>query len=407
MSTNILDTIDARELGKELQAARKSRGMTQEEAARVIDVTRTTVTAIEKGERRVKANELIRLAQAYGRQISDFVRPRPSLELMSIRLRGPAWLSEGDQQQLEQSVETLREYARDYLELEQITDTSLTRKYPPEYPTAGNSVQQVAESIAIQERNRLGLGDGPVPMLRDILEQDVGMRIFYLLLQPSSVSAVYFYAEPLGACIGVNAQHPEERRRWSLAHDYGHFLVARHKSRVSFLSVYQRVPEEERLVDAFAMCFLMPTSSVIRRVNDIKQATGKFTPADLMVQAHYYGVSVEAFTRRLEGMKLLATGVWEHLKERGLKVHEARQQLELERIPSRDNPLPVRYQLLAVDAFSRDRITEGQLARFLHVDRLEARRIAETLREQLPYVANAKGESDDAMQSSIVQEMHD
>src|SRR5438876_10977583 len=119
MSTNILETIDMRNLGKELQAARRSRGMTQEEAARVIDVTRTTMTAIKKGERRVRANELIRLAQAYGRQISDFVRPRPQFDLMSVRLREPAWLSEDDQKLLEQSAEVLRDLARDYLELEQ------------------------------------------------------------------------------------------------------------------------------------------------------------------------------------------------------------------------------------------------------------------------------------------------
>jgi hypothetical protein len=42
--------------------------------------------------------------------------------------------------------------------------------------------------------------------------------------------------------------------------------------------------------------------------------------------------------------------------------------------------LPIRYQYLAVDAFDRALITEGQFARFLRVDRLEARQIAELLR---------------------------
>ncbi len=73
MDTNILDTIDMRELGKGLQQARIKQGMTQEDAAKVIDVARTTITAIEKGERRIKAGELIKLAQAFGRQVSDFV----------------------------------------------------------------------------------------------------------------------------------------------------------------------------------------------------------------------------------------------------------------------------------------------------------------------------------------------
>jgi DNA-binding XRE family transcriptional regulator len=48
MNKNILDTIDMRVLGKELQHARTKRELTQEEAAKVIDVARTTLTAIRK-----------------------------------------------------------------------------------------------------------------------------------------------------------------------------------------------------------------------------------------------------------------------------------------------------------------------------------------------------------------------
>ena len=62
MNANVLDTIDLRELGQELQRAREKRGMTQQEAAQVINVARTTLTAIEKGDRRIRAGELISLA---------------------------------------------------------------------------------------------------------------------------------------------------------------------------------------------------------------------------------------------------------------------------------------------------------------------------------------------------------
>jgi len=55
VDTNILDTIDPRRLGAELQQARKQRGLTQEEAAGIIDVARTTIVAIEKGGRRLRA----------------------------------------------------------------------------------------------------------------------------------------------------------------------------------------------------------------------------------------------------------------------------------------------------------------------------------------------------------------
>lgn len=389
MNTNILDTIDMRELGKQLQQARVKRGLTQEDAAKIIEVARTTITAIEKGERRIKAGELIKLAQAYGRQVSDFVRPSPKVEPFQVQFRGPYVRSEEDTAKIATYIDELEKLCRNYLELEQITGSPLIRKYPLEYEIAGLRTAQAAESVAIEERNRLGLGDGPIPLLRDILEQDVGLRIFYLPLRPTTFSAIYLYTDQLGGCIAMNSLHPEERRRWSLAHDYAHFLVHRYKPIVLVEEGYQRLPESERFADDFALYFLMPTGGLTRRFNDIRRTKGKITPADLCTLAHYYGVSVAAITLRLEDMKLLPTGIWEKLREGGFKVREAQQQLGLGALPARDEQLPIRYQYLAVDAFDRALISEGQFAKFLGVDRLEARRIAELLRQ------HARGVTDD------------
>ncbi len=381
MDTNILDTIDMRELGKELQQARIKRGMTQEDAAKVIDVARTTITAIEKGERRIKAGELIKLAQAYGRQASDFVRPAPKIEPFQVQFRGPYTRTDEDAIAIITYIDELERLCRNYLELEQITSSPLMRKYPLEYEIAGLRTAQAAEGVAIEERNRLGLGDGPIPILRDILEQDVGLRIFYLPLHPSKFSAIYLYTEQLGGCIAINSLHPEERRRWSLAHDYAHFLVHRYKPTVLIEEGYQRLPESERFADDFALYFLMPTAGLTRRFNDIRRMKGKITPADLCTLAHYYGVSVAAITLRLEDLHLLPTGIWDKLREGGFKVREAQRQLSLAAIPARDEQLPIRYQYLAVGAFDRALISEGQFAKFLGVDRLEARRVAEILRQ--------------------------
>lgn len=381
MDTNILDTIDMRALGKELQQARIKRGMTQEDAARVIDVARTTITAIEKGERRIKAGELIKLAQAYGHQVSDFVRPAPKIEPFQVQFRGPYMRTGEDVTAIATYIDEFERLCRNYLELEQITGSPLMRKYPLAYEITGLRMAQAAESVAIEERNRLGLGDGPIPILRNILEQDVGLRIFYLPLRPPKFSAIYLYTDQLGGCIAINSLHPEERRRWSLAHDYAHFLVHRYKPTVFIEAGYQRLPESERFADYFALYFLMPTAGLTRRFNDMRRMKEKIIPADLCTLARYYGVSVAAITLRLEDMHLLPTGIWDKLREGGLKVREAQRQLDLEAIPARDEQLPIRYQYLAVDAFDRALISEGQFAGFLGVDRLEARRVAELLRQ--------------------------
>ncbi|MEQ8961504.1 MAG: ImmA/IrrE family metallo-endopeptidase [Coleofasciculus sp. C2-GNP5-27] len=75
-----------------------------------------------------------------------------------------------------------------------------------------------------------------------------------------------------------NADHPEERRRWSLAHGYLHFLAHRRKPVLDFEGQYKRMPESERLAEAFPKYFLMPTSGLLKRFNDMYRANGKFTP---------------------------------------------------------------------------------------------------------------------------------
>jgi Zn-dependent peptidase ImmA (M78 family)/DNA-binding XRE family transcriptional regulator len=380
VATNILETIDIHRLGELLQQARKKCGMTQSEAAQVIDAVRTTVVAIEKGERRLKPTELIKLARAYGRAISDFVQPSPVVQPFEVQFRAVYQRNEGEEAKIEPVILRLEELCRHYLELEELIDAPLPKSYPQEYEVENMPIEVAAESIAIAERQRLGLGDGPIPLLRDILEQGVGLRIFYLEM-PSKYSGVYSYDEKLGGCIAINANHPEERLRWSLAHEYLHFLAHRRKPVFDFDGQYRRMPESERLAEAFPKYFLMPTSGLLKRFNDMYRAHGKFTPTNLFTLAHYYGVSVQALVYRLEEMELVPSGTWDRLSDRGLKVRKVQQELGFSEIPQRTDMAPIHYQHLAIEALDQGLITEGRFADFLNVDRLESRRIAELLRE--------------------------
>lgn len=375
---NVLETIDPHRLGQELQEARKRRRFTQEDAAKVLGVARTTITAIEKGDRQVKAGELIKLARAYACTVSDLIRQRPAVGSFKVQFRGPAGRSEADEEIIAPAITQFEELCRNYLELEDLLHAPIVKKYPAEYEIVGLKTEQAAESIAASERNRLGIGDGAIPILRNVLEQDVGLRVFYLSL-PSKFSAMYTYGERLGGCIAVNSNHPEDRRRWSLAHDYGHFLAHRYRSSVSARDLYQRIPESERFADAFATYFLMPTAGVTRRFTDIQRVKSKVAPADLCMLAYYYGVSVEAMTLRLESLRLLPSGVWDRLRDNGFRVRDAQRELGIEALPSQEDLLPMRYQYLAIEAYDQGMISEEQFAKFMQVDRIEARRISTAL----------------------------
>ena len=377
MDKNILDTIDAYQLGKELQQARSRKNITQEEAAKIIDVARTTITAIEKGERRVKPAELIKLAQAYGRQVSDFVRPRPRIEPFQVQFRGPVASVVKDTPEIATSVDKLEDFCRDYLELEQLTSSPLSKKYPEEYFIIRQKIDQAAEAIAL-ERARLGLGDGPIPELREVIEQEVGLRIFYFPM-PAKFSALYFCTEQLGGCIAINSSHRWERQRWSLAHEYGHFLTNRLQAIIE--EDYKRKPETEQFADSFAEFFLMPTAGVTRRFNKVYQTKRDFSLADLANLADYYKVSLEAITRRLEDLKLIPTGTADNLRASKVKVNDLQKQLGLKEAPQ-EAELPARYQYLAFEALEKGLISEGQFAQFMRKNILESVHLANGLREE-------------------------
>ncbi|MHB1038165.1 MAG: ImmA/IrrE family metallo-endopeptidase [Pirellulales bacterium] len=368
-----LNPIDSKLLGQRLAEARKARGVTQEEASKHLECSRPILIAIEKGTRPPKAEELLKLASLYGRSVHELVRPGEPLVDLQPHLRAVAGRAEAENPELDRAISELQRFAEDYRRLEEIMNAPLKLNYPPEIRLSGAvNPAAFAEDVAVQERQRLGLGDQPIIDLRDLLETEVGLRIMYENL-PSLIAGMFAYVGEFGGVIAVNRKHPPERRRATMLHEYGHLLVDRHKPGIDYLATPVKRPANERFAEAFAMAFLMPATSVRRRFNEIVNATGDFQIADLCRLGHLYFVSLEAMTLRLEGMGLIPQGTREHLKESRFEVRKAADALGLPKHPVNDEPLSDRYRYLAVHAYERGELSEGQLARFLRCDPVSAR----------------------------------
>ena len=369
-----LSSIDSVQLGHRLRSARKSRGLTQQDAADHLGVTRTTVTAIEKGERRIRGDEIMKLASLYARSVNELVGQRETVEDFP-QFRAAAIPGRVEESTIAAISDEFRRLCEDYLTLESLAGAPMTRSYPGIY-SWGKNPKTAAEDIALAERKRLGLGDGPLTELWNILEAEVGLRIFSMPIQLSAIAGMFAYHEKAGGCILLNRKHPTDRQRWSLAYEYAHFLSDRYKPHIVLLrSYYERKPDVEQFADHFAMSFLMPTSGLRQKFREIVQSRRDFTPADLCNLAHLYSVSVEVMCLRLEGLRLIPSGTWDTLKKQGFKVKRERGSVELYEDRGSVPILPVRYQLLAVQAFEQKKLTEGQLARFLRRDRIEAREL--------------------------------
>ena len=382
MDPGVPQTPDPIQLGRRLKDARRARGLTQEVVAKQLGILRTTLVAMEKGERRVTPGELIEMARLFGRPVSEFVARQVNREPLVPQFRLPPGRQTVPEHELLAAAMEMESLARDYVELEEMNESGQGPGFPPAYAldVPGVAPDQRGEEVAAEERTRLGLGDGPVADLRSIIEA-VGVRVFYFDL-PSKVGGLFACNDELGACIAINRRHPPTRGNWSLAHEYGHFLTTRYLADVAFTHDHWGKLATERFADSFARNFLMPRTGVMRRLSDMAKAHGKgVTIGDVMSLAHLHGVSAEAMFRRLEELKRLPFGKWDELVEKhGFKPDQARVALGLDAGP-RPPMLPLRYRLLAQSAYDhRELLTEGQLARKLRSDRVSARLEMESLR---------------------------
>lgn len=379
------ELLDPRVLGKRIAESRKARGKTQAEVAEFLGYSRPTYIAMEKGDRATRPDEIVKLADFLGRKVHELVRAGEPVTDLQPHLRAAAdKMSDGDQGRpaLDAAIGELQALAEDYRELERIMAAPLRPSYPAEATLNPRiDAAEQAEVVAEQERKRLGLGDQPVIYLRKVLEWDVGLRIFYSNELPSKVAGMYAYSGELGACISINRKHPPERRRVSMVHECGHFLLStdRYRPGIDYLATPGRKPANERFAEAFALAFLMPAPSVRQQFQKTVATTGDFQVADLCRMKHFYFVSLEAMTLRVEQLGLIPRGTWGSLRDSGFSPRRAEAMLDLPAQPVDDRIVPERYALLAVHAYQRGEIGDADLAHYLRCDIVAAREEAERL----------------------------
>src|SRR3990167_6787960 len=217
-------------IGERLRVSRTAAGLTQEHAAEAVQISRTTLVAIERGDREARPEELLALAKLYSVSVHSLLRPTAVKVELVGQFRKKARTTNGDKEGIA-AMGTLHDIAAAYVELERRLNKVGAVDYPPERKIGRGRLSQQAEELAAELRSRLGLGLGPIPDLEGILELEMGVRIFVRPL-PSSISGVYAYHAELGAIILLNRLHPRSRRRWTLAHELAHFMSTRFEASV-------------------------------------------------------------------------------------------------------------------------------------------------------------------------------
>lgn len=371
----VLDNIDRRVVGERLRAARAKAGLTQEDASAALGLARTTLIAIEKGQRRIRSEELREAGRVYAVAVSTLLRPDAVQVAAAPRFRA---LPDAAADAAAEAGSLLADLAAAEVELERLVGRPTRPNLPPERPIRPGDVVDQARDAATELRHRLGLGMAPVRDTIGLLELELGVRVFVRPLASGDISGAFLFQEEVGACILLNRKHRPKRRTLTAWHEVGHLVSARHEPDVLDL---RRAPEtrEERFAHAFALEFTMPASPVRGRFQDMRREGGRFTPRDMILLARYFHVSPEAMCRRLEDLALLPGGTWESLRERGFSTGHVLEVIGGGDEQENDHPATPRLWLLATEAYGRGLLSEGQLARRLRMDRIEIRAMLDAM----------------------------
>ena len=269
-----------KQIGSRIRRAREALGYSQEELGQLLGYSATAIYYFENGIRKVKIEDLKKIASILGKPVDYFLQEEPEDELMAILWRATQVLPPAALSQLK---EFIRSLSQKDLPPARIIDLQGLRPYA--------AAQRVLKET--------GFLKPPIPV--EEVAKALGIAV-YPWSFIDDVSAVLVRSSRLTA-IAINEKHPETRQRFSVAHELGHAVLGHAENLyIEFVAPMlfqeqspQRI-DHEREANWFAADLLMPAESVRE---DYKRFKG-----DVSQMAKHYKVSEQAMWARLQALHL-------------------------------------------------------------------------------------------------------
>jgi len=304
-------------IGARLKALREKQNLSQEDLAQRFGFKdRQTVSAIETGERRLSAEELVRAIEIFDVSLDYFTDPfllvgEGKFSWRQTRVVGRAL--DGYELDAGRLIAAFRELAPQVGETAPLLRHALGLSKDSRFEEAS----EVGERFAAE----LELGDVPATRLAQVMEQ--ALDILVLMVDPiEGVSGAACRLPELDVVL-INRREAPGRRHFDLAHELFHILTwqAMPPEHVEDVEPKRR-SRVEQLADNFASALLMPTA-VLDRFGDWSELAVARKPDGLIVQlnevADELQVTSSALRWRLVALDRLDRAVASRLPEAKLR----------------------------------------------------------------------------------------
>lgn len=283
-----LTTRDKTEIGAELARLRKERGISQEELGNALDIDKTAVAKIEKGNRSLSGSEALLLSRALGVDLDVFLA-KPTTHSTLIRASMPSAPA------VDELLTTMRGVVEDFFWARAITRymTGPTTRIAP------RSRRDCEPADAADDaRRRLGLGDGPLHDLLAIVQQGLDVPVISVRSKECAVLGMLAIERAVPFILVNSAQAPA-RQRFTLAHELGHWMLGHGESVDTAVTLSEKSRGIERDACSFSAAFLLPRAAVDRWYHE-RIDNGKVDLPDVVSLASEYGVDEKVALIQLE-----------------------------------------------------------------------------------------------------------
>jgi Zn-dependent peptidase ImmA (M78 family)/transcriptional regulator with XRE-family HTH domain len=254
------------ELGTRIAALREARGMTGEELGAALGLSRSQVSKVEHGTRRLDVSEVAAIADALEISLAEVlgVERSGSLALAARVMAAP------------QADDTLpsRRRLRQLLEAEAslVSATGLRESRPTQsgldvlalIKDRGIPSRRVpwrdGEDLADLVRQGLGLGRAPIADVAELAERHFGLDV---LAWPTGTAVSGLCAHGHGvAMVLISTSFPRGHQRFTAAHELAHHLLRDPREIVIDSDLYDGSNPMEKRANAFAAALLMPAEGL-------------------------------------------------------------------------------------------------------------------------------------------------
>lgn len=295
--------VDYPYLPSRIVVAREKRGYSQAELSQTLGFKdRQTLAAIEAGQRRVTAEELIAIADATGQEIDFFTDP--------FRMVGEGRFSYRASGVTSPALDSFEEQVGRWLALwRQLGERrgERPRELRARLSIDANSAFERAQAAGEAVGRELALGAVPAEKLAAALEERFDLLVLEVEMPPGVSGAAAQVAT--GDAILINRVEPAARKAFDLAHELFHVLTwdALPPERVDRMNpTGYKQKRAEQLADNFAAALLMPEAELKPRWEKLTRRVA--LEERLPALAAHFGVSTAAVGWRLVALGWLKKG---------------------------------------------------------------------------------------------------